>query len=220
MSRDLKVFVHVPKTAGTSLRLALERELGPEALAMDYGPQRPETSAVIKKYIYEQKDMSALASALEEGPVQVICGHFPSEKYQDTFGAHNTLIFLRDPVQRLVSEYNHFVNHHRYRETFETFYRNPSFINRQGTFADGMALSDYGLVGLTEEFNASVALVNEKCGWNLPAMKMNLGRGQVDVPYQLPEKVEQEIRQLNAEDVAAYARAVEVFHAQLQPVSP
>ena len=41
---DSFVFVHIPKTAGTSFRLGADQYFGEKMVCRDYGPKAPETS--------------------------------------------------------------------------------------------------------------------------------------------------------------------------------
>ncbi len=61
---DIPVFVHVPKTAGTTFRVAVEQYLGAGAILWDYGAESPVTSPVVRQYLYQEKDVDALRQAV------------------------------------------------------------------------------------------------------------------------------------------------------------
>jgi hypothetical protein len=216
MSNGPLVFVHVPKTAGTSFRMALEQALGPGAMAYDYGPVSPVTSPVVKRHVYEQPDLDSFRAAVLDSPVRIVCGHFPADKYRDLFGAENSLVFLRDPIQRLISEYQHFVRLNNYTKGFDEFYRDPAFINRQKTFTQGIPLDEYGLLGITEHYEVSLALANRTYGWNLQKLSFNLGRPSLEADYSMEGELAQDVLERNADDIAHYRAALLEFRERAQ----
>jgi hypothetical protein len=69
--RDI-VFMHIPKTAGTSLRFALAAQAGKRAVLLDYGPA-PETSPVLRDPAVAA-DLRAHVAAPQG---LLLAGHFP-----------------------------------------------------------------------------------------------------------------------------------------------
>ncbi len=215
MSTDIRVFVHVPKTAGTSFRQAMENHFGAEAMAYDYGHRSPVTSALVRKHVYEQPDFERFVAAVADSPVRIICSHFPADKYGDRFGPDRTLIMLRDPIQRLVSEYQHFVRVHKYDRGFPAFHNTPEYVNRQLAFGGAIPLSDYAFVGLAEHYDASLAMANRLFAWQLEPLAFNLGRPTLAASYELDPELDQDVRRVNADDITFYARARQEFQDRL-----
>ncbi len=205
------VFVHVPKTAGTSFRMALEHHLGADAMAYDYGPDSEVTSPVVMRHVYDRPDLREFKAAVQDGHVKVVCGHFFADKYRELFGPENSLVFLRDPVQRLISEYRHYVTYNGYGKEFAEFYRDPAFINCQKRFVQGIPLDGYGLLGITERYKASLEMANRRFGWKLMNLSFNLSRPALDATYSLEGGLVQDLLDRNAEDIAFYRTAVEEF---------
>lgn len=205
------VFVHVPKTAGTSFREALLQQLGWRAVAGDYGPKAVETSLLVRRHVFEKPDLPLLRQELIAAGVRIVCGHFPVQRYAATFGTQNLLVIVRDPVQRLVSEYEHFRRHNGETRPFPEFYRSERFIDHQFKLVSAIEPAEYGFVGLTERYAETVAAANRRFGWDLPVLAANLGRPSLDEPYRLDPEVEAEVRELNREDVAYYERMVTEF---------
>ncbi|MFG1461529.1 sulfotransferase family 2 domain-containing protein [Xanthobacter sp. DSM 24535] len=97
------VSVHVPKCAGTSLRLALERAYGGTAVFWDYadGVGNPTSAMNIDPEGFFARWQAADWSTF---PYRAIHGHFHPNKYR-TLPAKVRATFLRHPLTRLVSHY-------------------------------------------------------------------------------------------------------------------
>jgi hypothetical protein len=89
------VFVHIPKTAGTTLHLVIERQYNPKNIISIHTP----------KENAEQVSRLQNSSTADEQKIKVIKGH--------TFGGWHQLLsqpcayctLLRDPVERFISNY-------------------------------------------------------------------------------------------------------------------
>ena len=73
------IFVHIPKTAGTSFRHSAAQSL---KCVWDYGTNSPETSEIIKETVYSNR-YEAFRDYLEREKVDLIAGHFPASKYMN-----------------------------------------------------------------------------------------------------------------------------------------
>lgn len=204
-------FIHVPKTAGTSFRKAAEFFYGSDGVICDYSPSSDETSQTVIDYIYESVNFFNFYSCLERCGVSFLCGHVNAGKYIHLFEARNTLTFLRDPVQRIVSEYYHFIRHNNYNGDLPSFYRKTQFINRQSKMLHGVPVEALGFVGLTERYEQGLDILNQAYGTNIQSVSMNMGRKDKAAEYELPEEQLNEIRSLNEDDLQLYDHAKRLF---------
>jgi hypothetical protein len=99
------VSVHLPKTAGSSLRVVLERHFG-SRLLLDYADLPINTPAAIRN----RKALQDAASLNNRnyGAYGCIHGHFLPAKYlplKESIGAL-FVTWLRDPLERMCSHYN------------------------------------------------------------------------------------------------------------------
>ena len=96
--KPIYLFMHLPKTAGTSMRNLLERNYDKDQLLYVYQEPPGVSLDTIKEYDKNRLDK-----------VRVVYGHFP-------FGIHKLvdgyptqyITMLRDPVQRVISTYYHY----------------------------------------------------------------------------------------------------------------
>lgn len=91
------LFIHVPKTAGTSMRHSLEATLGSTRVYPsdhDIGRRAdgcyPTAAEILKNYASIR-------------PYRVLIGHFPAGLKDELPVPHRTAVILRDPVQRVLS---------------------------------------------------------------------------------------------------------------------
>lgn len=208
-------FVHIPKTAGTSFRLGAKAYLGEDRVWHDYGEKEPETAPEVVRWGYERRDVWQLWQTLCAQDVKLLGGHVRLDKYAHLAGLRHCFSFVRDPLQRLASDYHHFVRHHGYQDTFSAFYRRHDMINRQSRFLESTRIEALGFIGLTERYPESLAMLNALYGWEIPGMAKNLGHASLDHSYDVDEEDETALRALNAEDFQLYQQCQRLFDTRL-----
>jgi Sulfotransferase family len=198
------IFVHLPKTAGTSFRYAMELTLGAERTLKDYGLESPDTSALIRESIYsDHKEL--LASQIVQQRIKFLTGHFNASRYLLILDAQvRWCTFVRHPVQRLISEYNHFVRHHAYKKSLEEFCYEPFARNRQSQLLYGLEPNDFFFIGITELYEESIAKFNRLTGLNIPCLQENVFRAQLTKQYQIDNRLLEIITENNLDDFKLY----------------
>lgn len=205
-------FVHIPKTAGTSFRLAAEQLFSKARIVYDYGKASNETSSLMLQSVYaERPDFWALRQSCERQRAALVGGHVNVGRFVSLFGVGKTLTFLRDPLQRMASEYAHFVRNYGYKGSFHDFYSRPIMHNRQSKMLHGVDLEAMGFVGLTERYAQSLEVLNARYDVDMPRREDNRGKQSLDAVHDIDAEDVTEMKRLNKRDIALYKRTVALF---------
>lgn len=206
---DCVLFVHIPKTAGTSFRKAAE-QFFEGRIAWDYGPQVEETSGFLVRPPHSERDLELIRRELESRNIRLLGGHLKYREYAPLFPPERVIAFVRDPVERMVSEYFHVVRKSKIRGSLLEVARRPHNRNRQTKMLHGAPLEEIGVLGVLERYQDSLELVRERFDWDLPRLEFNLNptRRRLAEGYDVTPEEAEELQSINAEDVALYERAV------------
>lgn len=173
-----KLFLHIPKTAGTSLIESLSAIHGHDAIERDYGGEASYSSALVKEHIYAAPTLDEYAfwKAFTDAEKKWLCGHFHADRYVHMFGALNTVAFVRDPIERVISEYQYLVKKHHLERPFEDFYRSPEETNKQFRMIGQSPWRALHLVGSLEAYGACLELLSASLKHPLPEAHANINR--------------------------------------------
>ena len=210
------LFVHIPKTAGTSFRLAAQKYFGEENTFYDYSPASVETSPSILNYVYEENDMYKFAQMLKKNKQVFLSGHFNVTKYMPLFETLNVITFIRNPVNQVVSHYQHYCRDLNYKEDFLTFIKDKRFKNVQSRMLRGKPLKLYGFVGLTEKYEESIELINYEYDLDLEIIKTNISSEKGSVKVELDDDLVSIIEVENQDDVNLYEKAQKIFNDRVE----
>ncbi len=206
------IYLHIPKTAGTSFRKSAEQYFGPDQVLNDYGDKSASTSEDIRSAFYDSDDVAKLRQTGVEH--KFLTGHFTLAKYREIFPDSPVVTFFRNPVDRVISEYIHFASHYDFEGDLREFYTRPHFQNRQHTSMAGCVPEDLDFFGITEDYQSSLEKFNQRYGTNLPLVRLNVGKYKGLADSVATEAELEEIAELNQKDVELYHAAVEGFNAQ------
>ena len=218
--------LHIPKTAGTSLRVAFETSLGSQAVfpSAEYLHRRG------GKYLNGNEIELALAGA--SPGVKLVQGHFSAGEIFRLAPHANVITVLRKPVDRVISLMKHMQARHGINASFEDMIqpggaaagpaRNQQ--TRLLSLLDAGApmdehldsakeqLARFAVVGLTERYPETLALCESLLGVALGApMRLNTGSGtDIATPSVLLY-----LEELNQVDAALYTYAEQQFELQI-----
>jgi hypothetical protein len=215
------ISVHVPKTAGTAFRRVLEQHYSAGTLHLDYSEfvLDPLSDFQAQFPAWEAEN----ARRLRELPATVRCvhGHFWLGKYATLFPAARKVVWLRDPVARLVSHYFFWktlppTDHSLHRQMREQDLSLLAFAELPGmrdvvtrVFLSGWSLADCFFVGIQEHFDADLERLGALMGWlSVTAARANRTATEGYEGFSLDTATARQIRRLNEADVALYEEAL------------
>lgn len=212
------ISVHIPKTAGTAFRDLLLRRFG-DRLLTDYG-DRPLSHAAPVRWVRAARG-AWQANARLQG-YEAVHGHFLAFKYRHVDAPMVT--WLRDPVQRMVSRYQHYlrdvaegrplqaVRGLRPGLRLEEFVELPRYHNTYAKYFVGVPRRRLAWVGFTEDMPGSLERLHRTLGIDLgQPLTANRNPLRGDQPYVLEAAVERRIRALNRADIAFWEWARDRF---------
>lgn len=213
------VFIHIQKTAGTTLTSYLEDAYQYERIC----PQR----------LHNQLEDLALKRSLNS--FDLFCGHFFYGWLQENAafsGDTRYVTMLRDPVKRAISCYHHWM-----REPIRTYrYVSPLITDSnvqcmylsslpmraaQYSMRDHLTsakevLESFFFVGIQERFFDSLVLLHKLMGTDLPTEQRILNTAEGQSLAQLPAALVEEIANANWADIELYEFAKTLFERRFQ----
>lgn len=230
------IFLHIPKTAGTTLY---------EIFKANYHP-----AEIYNREFSGDDGASPLINLSMErrAAIRLLWGHFPFGLHQYLPGPFTYFTFLRDPVERVISHYYYLLNHPKMfwipeeiREKNLTLYeileremimdiKNmytrllaglPYLFPADGYTEQHLETAKYNLqnyfsvVGLVERFDESLLLLKKTYGWrNIYYVQDNVNRqrpGRETIPPETIALIEQQ----NNLDMELYRFGQELFANQV-----
>jgi hypothetical protein len=192
--------IHIPKTAGVSIRNILKEHYGPGFV----------------QHYWQITD--AWGQTLEKVPSDAICvhGHYQADQLTGIFPEAALITWVRDPVERVVSSYfhrlrdpdwRHPVCHelHSRKLSVTEYAALPLVRNEITHFFGSRRPEDFFFIGIVEEFDQSLARMAALL--DIPAARSrwdNVNPEKQKDHYELAPAVRQEIQQLNEQDLRLY----------------
>ena len=204
LSSEKLLFIHIPKTAGTTFVSILRASYPPEEIKLLY----PE-NALKTQYM---EDFYALPTQQRDAH-KVYIGHYHWGLHQYIPSASKYLTFLREPIAQVISHYRHTVNnqdrvrlaeivrnhpnlcsftqHERARNP-QTLYLSgctPEEIEKNPQYCLDKAIQNlenhFACIGITERFEESLACIAYVLGWEKVVAYESQNTGD-KFPIQLP----------------------------------
>lgn len=205
------LILHIPKTAGTSLRVSLQEKYGLPRLAMDYWGQSEHTSNIVHQHLYQNNvdlGTSDLIYNLRETGYQAIVGHFHLSKYSKFFLPNEVIAFVREPLVRSCSEYLHKRRHDKFDGSFSEFIEDPRNQNLQARMLKGHHPENF--IGITERYSDSLNILNKRFGLQVKERKANRAPrgGGMRFLKGLNRQVVDRYRVLNQQDIDLYRESL------------
>ena len=209
-------FVHVPKTAGTSLREAAVAALGAAHCEFDYGAQAPETTALVREHAIGAQDRYALRQAMDAAGRRWLGGHVNLMRYAPLFEATRIISFVREPLQQVAAHHAHSRRLLGYDDDLLTFAARPQGCGMQAAMLGGPPIEALGVIGVTERHAESVQLMAEALDLPLASLARNQNPERAEGrPYTFSETEQQALQAASTADQRLYERAQHLLDRRL-----
>lgn len=155
-------FIHIPKTAGTSLRQIIEKKFkNTHDIFFDYGEDSSETSPEIKYLFYSniEPSIKMFDVFIRNNKPIVIFGHFKSKKYKNYLKSSKLYTFIREPYERVLSEYFHHRMIYDLDLDFENYVKENQYSNVITQYLDDVDLEKFTYVGDSRNFTSDLKLI-------------------------------------------------------------
>ncbi len=216
------IFVHIPKTAGTSFRLGLERRY-PGRMLYDYNDTGIATDFIYEN-IYRCEDperlrIERIVTEVKQREPVALCGHFPAKRYWGHFAPETFVTFLRDPIERAISNYDHLMAFMDEEVSFEA-YLSGSGRDFQTLYLKDCDPEAFGMIGITESYQASLRLLARRTGLEVPHLRRNKARSwrrffeRKRPPVKRTPQIKAMVAEANREDAALYQELRALFRAR------
>ncbi len=211
------ISVHVPKTAGTTFKKVLQKVYAEEEIFFDYPHRGPIRNRMLAK---------------DSADVRVIHGHFPANKYDVKFPKAQKIIWLRNPIIRLISHYFFWKSWQVLisdEGDFEAsnlniidFAERPEMQNSLAeNYLKNQSLTDFYFVGLQEFFQEDVTQLSQMLNWPEAEFEMKNKNPYPEYDALLKEllsqtKVIDKITALNKKDLELYQQALSLREGRIK----
>jgi hypothetical protein len=223
-NKNLIISVHIPKTGGTTF-VGILRECAEEVLYLDYGSEPLAPTALFRRGKPITAPFESIISDLESFPGRsVVHGHFPAQKYIGRFPNAVYVTWLRDPVERVASNYFYWQRtdipgDRRWEQvvgreiSLDQFAQLDFTRNLQQAFLFPLAVEQFDFIGITEEYDRSLELFRRLfCpDASFDAMVRHRNPNRRGEFYDLDPELRKKILELNEDDVRLYGSGVRRF---------
>lgn len=168
--KKINFIVHIPKTAGTSFRCALQKN-GSVHMLYDYGKEFHESTPVLAGI--NPKELTPESDIFDTGKFNFICGHVLYDKYAHCVPPDAVFSIVRNPVERIVSEYQHVKRHGGYARSFADFSSSLVQQNKQWKMLGRLEQKLGALIGLTSHYKYFVEVFSNKLGLPMESITAN-----------------------------------------------
>ncbi len=213
-------FMHIPKTAGTSVRHSALAYFGNDRAMLLYGDGASSTSPALQERFHgtwRESDHATRVRLLSDFLVENDVPFFSSHMRMDRlpcFVPSRAFTIFREPVARVISHYHQYLKTHP-KISLEEYIEIPKYQNIQRRTLGTTRLKSIGVVGLQDRYEETLQRVNAYFGINLQPARKNTAPILTQLKTRLVSReLMDRIARLNEKDMALYERAQKRFAEQ------
>lgn len=205
--RDQIISIHIPKTAGTSFYNILTQVYDKKTVSPSFK----------RKDIIHLLDSNMQLTIDIINQYQIVHGHFYYKEVKPLIINDTKLItWVRNPIERLISNYFHFLkvinneeinpiiyskNKHRINESIIEYAENNENINKISQFLQGSKIEEFTFIGIFERYKDEINRLKMILKWpniQIPHLNINQYNNIFDA------EVINHLKQINKEDIRLY----------------
>lgn len=199
------ISIHLPKTGGTSFYAYLRAVYGPDL-----------SISLTRKKIKKAQRYFDSPNAYFNQNIRAVHGHFHYAEIKPIHDKYSPKLvcWLRDPVDRVISNYLHNTSSRNYppgrkKPDLMTYAQRPETRNKMSRFLEGIDLREFLFIGFQEHFATDLQRLSKLMNWpQLPPPKLNVSTSDRKKALVVTPVMREKIVALNAEDVALYQYAL------------
>jgi hypothetical protein len=222
------IFVHIPKTAGTTFKniivpeLKLKRE---EIIVVESQGWNAHTSRMI---VNERPGLNGTVTLKPDPTIKLVSGHFKADKFKPIYPDATYITWIREPIERLISSYYYYLLldpcrygniskvHREYDMIDLEYYVTRPFFSNCMTSQLNIPLDNFKFVGITEHFDKEIARYDSIMGTNMSSNKnynannINPAKPNYQEKYKISDDLRQKLIELNREDYELYNKCLKI----------
>lgn len=213
---------HIPKTAGTTFCKLLTARYR-DCLVLDYGDRVGWTGPQAEAW----RSSRPLPDGIQADNVKIVHGHFYLSKYLHIFPDAHVVAFVRNPVDRVISNYRYLACHAELNHPLvaEFHRRSPTLLewaewswarDLQSKILKGCSIEAMALLGITERFHESLERFDAVFRSNLAELDIGERHNHSTGSKDVSDDVRTTIAALNPADSLLYQQALVHFESMVQ----
>ena len=200
------ISLHIPKTGGSSFGNIL-KSVYKEKLWVNYD---------------RQWSKSAVNNAKIPDNMECFHGHFEFDAFEEMFPLATKITWLRDPVERTISLYNHIMHRPDVKNDLimKIYEQKPSLLefsriawvkNHALIYLGEAKPSDFAFIGFVDSFSDSLKICSKLLGWSFLPSEIWINKSKKTIS-QVPEDVKKSIRLINQDELDWIQEARRIFN--------